>query len=110
MEEQNEKLFTGFPPVSTAEWEARIKEDLKGADYEKKLIWKSLDNIRVKPYLYCGGSCGPAISTPVAGAVPLSGGNKTTGNDWEIRQDFRVFDIDTTFRKPKWPLNVVSPP
>ena len=33
-----EKLFAEFPPVSTEQWEEVITKDLKGADYEKKLV------------------------------------------------------------------------
>jgi len=29
-----EKLFEQFPPVSTEEWMNRVKEDLKGRDFE----------------------------------------------------------------------------
>lgn len=36
-----EKLFAEFPPVSTPQWEEVITKDLKGADYEKKLVWKT---------------------------------------------------------------------
>ncbi len=39
-----------FPAVSTAEWEAVIAADLKGADYEKRLVWKTDEGIAVKPY------------------------------------------------------------
>ena len=35
---KREKLFTEFPPVSTEQWEEVIKADLKGADYERKLV------------------------------------------------------------------------
>jgi len=28
----------GFPPVTTAQWEALIQADLKGADYDLSLI------------------------------------------------------------------------
>ena len=45
-----EKLFTEFPPVSTAQWEEVITKDLKGADYEKKLVWKTYDGFAVRPY------------------------------------------------------------
>jgi methylmalonyl-CoA mutase len=45
----NERLFAEFPPISTAEWEAAIAKDLKGADYEKKLIWKTNEGFNVKP-------------------------------------------------------------
>ena len=39
MSNNKEKLFSEFPPVSTEEWMAKITEDLKGADFEKKLVW-----------------------------------------------------------------------
>ncbi len=44
-----EKLFNEFPPISTNEWENKIKTDLKGAPYNK-LIWKTLNNFNLKPY------------------------------------------------------------
>jgi methylmalonyl-CoA mutase len=44
------KIREDFPPVSTDEWERAIHEDLKGADYEKKLVWKTDEGIAVKPY------------------------------------------------------------
>lgn len=37
---KSEKLFTEFPPVPTEKWEEVITADLKGADYERKLVWK----------------------------------------------------------------------
>lgn len=43
-------LFSDFPPVSAAEWEAQILKDLKGADYEKKLVWNTMEGFRVRPY------------------------------------------------------------
>lgn len=43
-------LEAEFPPVSTADWEATIVADLKGADYEKRLVWKTEEGIAVRPY------------------------------------------------------------
>ena len=43
-------LFSEFPPVSTAEWEEKIAKDLKGASYEQKLIWRTNDGLKIKPY------------------------------------------------------------
>ena len=40
MANKEHKLFAEFPPVTTERWEEAIKADLKGADYEKKLVWK----------------------------------------------------------------------
>ena len=39
-----------FPAVPTAEWEEAIAKDLKGADYEKKLVWRTEEGIAVRPY------------------------------------------------------------
>ena len=44
------KLKETFPPVPTAEWEAVIHEDLKGADYEKRLVWRTPEGLAVRPY------------------------------------------------------------
>ena len=44
------QLFTDFPEISTAQWEEKIIKDLKGADYQKKLIWNTDEGIPVKPY------------------------------------------------------------
>ena len=43
-------LGADFPPVPTAEWEAAIQKDLKGADYQKKLVWRTDEAIAVRPY------------------------------------------------------------
>jgi methylmalonyl-CoA mutase len=45
-----EELLKEFPPVTTAEWEAVITADLKGADYAKKLVWQTPEGLAVKPY------------------------------------------------------------
>ncbi len=43
-------MWEEFPPISTAEWEGAIRADLKGADYEKKLVWHTDEGIAVRPY------------------------------------------------------------
>ena len=47
---KREKLFTEFPPVPTEKWEEVITADLKGADYERKLVWKTGEGFNVRPY------------------------------------------------------------
>ena len=39
-----------FPPVPTEAWEAAIAKDLKGADYEKKLVWRTEEGLAIRPY------------------------------------------------------------
>jgi len=43
-------LFNDFNPVSAKAWKQKIQLDLKGADYNDTLIWKSLEGIDVKPF------------------------------------------------------------
>jgi methylmalonyl-CoA mutase len=43
-------LSQDFPPTPTAAWEAAIQKDLKGADYEKKLVWRTDEGIAVRPF------------------------------------------------------------
>ncbi len=43
-------MWDEFPPVPTAEWETAIRADLKGADYDKKLLWRTEEGITVRPF------------------------------------------------------------
>jgi methylmalonyl-CoA mutase len=43
-------LAQEFPAVPTAAWEALIARDLKGADYDKKLLWHTEEGLEVRPY------------------------------------------------------------
>ena len=44
--EDYKPLFTDFPEITTADWEEKIRTDLKGADYNKKLVWKTDEGIQ----------------------------------------------------------------
>jgi hypothetical protein len=43
-------ILKDFPSVPTKAWEASIHVDLKGEDYNKKLVWNSDEGIEVRPY------------------------------------------------------------
>lgn len=43
-------LSQEFPATPTSEWEKQIVKDLRGADYDKKLIWRTEEGIAVRPY------------------------------------------------------------
>ncbi|MFD2565568.1 methylmalonyl-CoA mutase subunit beta [Aquimarina rubra] len=43
-------LFEGFDKVSAKEWKQKIQFDLKGADYNEALIYKSFEGIDIKPF------------------------------------------------------------
>lgn len=86
-------LFTEFPPVSTEQWEEVIKKDLKGADYERRLVKTTLDGIKVRPYYRDANLEGLDYITEVKpGEFPYVRGNKAD-NNWLIRQNIVVEDF-----------------
>jgi methylmalonyl-CoA mutase len=95
MEEKifKEKLFPEFPPVTVPEWEDRIIKDLKGADYEKKLVYKPVEGFRVKPYYTADDLNELDYLNQFPDAFPYTRGTKKDGNDWFIRQDLLVSDL-----------------
>jgi methylmalonyl-CoA mutase len=44
------RLREWFPPVTTAEWEAVARQDLKGQDYEQRLVWRAENGLTIKPF------------------------------------------------------------
>ena len=78
-------LSLDFPPVSTATWEAAIAKDLKGADYEKKLVWRTEEGLAIRPYYRQEALAGLADQLRTApGRYPFVRG---MGKRWEIAQD-----------------------
>jgi methylmalonyl-CoA mutase len=87
------KLFSEFPPVSTATWEEKIIADLKGADYSKKLIWKTDEGFDVKPYYRSEDLAGLEYLNSLPGNPPYVRGPRQHDNEWIIRQDIDSTDI-----------------
>jgi methylmalonyl-CoA mutase len=99
MDNNKEKLFSEFPPVTTQEWEAAIQADLKGADYEKKLIWNTLEGFKVKPYYRAEDIETLKYLNTNPGEAPYLRGNESTKNNWEIRQDIESEDLAAANQK-----------
>ena len=94
MENRDKGLFSEFPPVNKQEWENVINEDLKGADYEKKLIWKTLEGFNVNPYYRAEDIQDLNFLKVNPGEAPYLRGNKKNHNDWDIRQDINYNNPD----------------
>lgn len=43
-------LFYEFDSISSEAWKDKILQDLKGKDYEKTLVWRTVENIKVQPF------------------------------------------------------------
>lgn len=85
------KLFTEFPPVTTQEWMEKVTADLKGADFDKKLVWKTNEGFSVKPMYRAEDIEGLATTTSLPGEFPYVRGTKTD-NHWLVRQEIEVCD------------------
>ena len=95
----DKKLFEEFPPVSTADWEAKIKIDLKGADYDKKLIWKTISGFNVKPYYRADNLKDISYLNVHPDEFPFVRGSNKNDNNWLIRQDIIVKNFSDANKK-----------
>ncbi|EKC44621.1 methylmalonyl-CoA mutase small subunit, partial [human gut metagenome] len=86
---EREKLFTEFPPVPTEQWEEVIKVDLKGADYERKLVWRTGEGFNVRPYYRAENLEGIKFLGSQAGEFPYVRGTRAH-NRWHVHQTITV--------------------
>lgn len=91
--ETKEKLLGAFPPVTTEAWEAVIQKDLKGADYDKKLVWRTLEGFNVQPYYRAEDLAKLPNVDSEPGKYPYMRGNHSKANPWLIRQDIHASDF-----------------
>lgn len=90
--DKGKKLFTEFPPVTTQAWEEKIVTDLKGADYERRLVWRTNEGFNVRPYYRQENLDKLNYLDVMPGQFPFVRG-KQTKNEWYIRQQIREFDL-----------------
>ncbi|MCW3092601.1 MAG: methylmalonyl-CoA mutase, N-terminal domain/subunit [Ferruginibacter sp.] len=50
MTDDNLELFSAFEPVSKKTWKETAIADLKGADFDRRLVWKTDEEIAVQPF------------------------------------------------------------
>lgn len=89
MKEKREKLFSEFPPVSNEEWMEVVTRDLKGAPFEKKLVWRTKEGFNVQPFYRAEDIEHLPTKDVLPGQFPYVRGTKTD-NKWLIRQDVSV--------------------
>ena len=86
MAENNEKLFDQFPPVSYEEWRKKVETDLKGADFDKKLVWRTNEGFNVQPIYRIEDIEDFKTTNSLPGQFPYVRGTRTD-NDWYARQE-----------------------
>ena len=90
MADEKEKLFSDFSPVSTEKWMEKVTADLKGADFEKKLVWKTNEGFKVKPFYRMEDLEGLKTTDALPGEFPYLRGTKKDNNAWLVRQENEV--------------------
>ena len=83
-----EKLFDMFSPTSTHDWIEKITVDLKGADFEKKLVWRTNEGFNVKPFYRREDLKDIPHMDTLPGQFPFVRGTKEN-NNWLVRQQLQ---------------------
>jgi len=101
------RLFEQFPPVTTKEWMDKITSDLKGADFNKRLVWKTGEGFDVMPFyrkedlqnLNHTDAFLPLYLRKNVTTGSHDTGISITGNNWLVRQNIKVSDFSAANHK-----------
>ncbi len=96
---KKEKLFDQFPPVTTEEWMDKIRTDLKGADFNKRLVWRTNEGFEVKPFYRMEDVENLMYINTLPGEFPYLRGTKIRNNNWLVRQNIEVTNYSEANRK-----------
>ena len=87
-----EKLFTEFTAPTRQEWLDKIEVDLKGADFQKRMVWRTNEGFNVQPFYRREDLQELKAVDSLPGEFPFVRGNKKDNNLWFVRQDIDVDD------------------
>ncbi len=100
MAENQKKLFEQFPAVSREEWRAKVEVDLKGADFQKKLVWRTNEGFNVQPMYMAEDIEDFKTTNSLPGEYPYIRGTRAE-NNWAVAQDVVVEDVESANAKAK---------
>ena len=82
-----EPLATGFSDAGRDAWLALVDKAIKGADFEKKMVSKTADGLRIEP-IYTPADALPGTEGAWPGHAPFTRGTHAapSGLGWDIRQ------------------------
>ena len=92
MADIKERLFSEFEPTTTQQWIDKITTDLKGAPFEKKLVWRTNEGFNVQPFYRLEDLKDLKTVNSLPGEFPYLRGKKKDENNWFIRQEIKVTD------------------
>ncbi|MCC7250908.1 methylmalonyl-CoA mutase family protein [Hyphomicrobium sp.] len=93
-------LASDFEAATRDQWLALVDKAIKGADFEKKLVTRTADGIRIEP-IYTRETSVPALQTATPGHAPFTRGTHAAvqGLGWEIRQRVNAGDAEQANRE-----------
>ena len=91
-------LLVDFPEITTQQWMDKVTADLKGADFEKKLVWKTNEGFQVKPFYRAEDIQHYKTTEVTPGKFPYLRGAKPD-NNWFVRQNIDLNDAKTANQK-----------
>ena len=94
-----EKLFSEFQAPTTQEWLDKIEVDLKGADFQKRLVWRTNEGFNVQPFYRREDLNDLKAIDSLPGEFPFVRGNKKDNNLWFVRQDIDAEDAKAANEK-----------
>ena len=90
MSNNKAKLFSEFQAPTTQEWLDKIQVDLKGADFQKRLVWRTNEGFNVQPFYRREDLANLKTPDSLPGEFPFVRGNKKSDNTWYVRQNILV--------------------
>ncbi|WP_027472718.1 methylmalonyl-CoA mutase small subunit [Saccharicrinis fermentans] len=91
-------LLSDFPAITTEQWMEKITADLKGADFERKLVWRTNEGFNVRPFYRSEDLSEIKYLDSLPGEFPYVRGTKKD-NDWYVRQDIHAVDAEAANAK-----------
>ena len=101
---ETKKLFDQFAPVTPEEWRAKAEVDLKGADFEKKMVWRTNEGFNAQPLYRSVDIADLKQTKSLPGEFPYVRGTRYN-NDWKVRQNIDVDDVHAANAKALEVLN-----
>jgi len=92
MADSKERLFADFTAPTRQQWRDKIEVDLKGADYEKKMVWRTNEGFSMQPFYRKEDVDKLPTVNALPGEFPYVRGNKKDNNQWYVRQNIVADD------------------
>lgn len=92
MAENKEKLLSDFPPITTEEWVTKITADLKGAPFDKKLVWRTPEGFDLNPFYRMEDIESLQSAKNLPAQYPYVRSTRMD-NEWTVRQDISVENL-----------------